>query len=94
MARVTRPQGDATVLQRVLDALDRYGCFRRATATGWLSQCPAHDDRAPSLSVRQGEDGQVLLHCFAGCETAAVLRALGLNFSDLFPRGRQKGRGR
>jgi hypothetical protein len=51
----------------------------------WTACCPAHDDKGPSLAVREGEDGRVLLHCFAGCETAAVLGALGMDMTDLFP---------
>jgi hypothetical protein len=53
---------------------------RRAGA-GWMARCPAHDDREPSLSIRQGEDGKVLVRCHAGCEQAtviAVLRSRGL----------------
>ena len=46
--------------------------------------CPAHEDRAPSLSVRGGDDGRVLLHCHAGCPTASVIEALGLRWCDLF----------
>ena len=42
---------------------------------GGLCRCPAHDDRSPSLSVRVGARS-LLLHCFAGCATADVLRAL------------------
>lgn len=39
--------------------------------------CPAHDNhRTPALSVRQGEDGKLLLHCFAGCDFAAIMNAL------------------
>jgi len=38
-------------------------------------RCPAHDDHGPSLSVRLGERA-ILFHCFAGCETRAVLAAL------------------
>jgi hypothetical protein len=38
--------------------------------------CPAHDDRSPSLSVRIGRT-RLLLHCFAGCKAADILRALG-----------------
>ncbi len=38
--------------------------------------CPAHADRTPSLSVRQGERG-ILVHCFAGCRSEDVLREIG-----------------
>jgi hypothetical protein len=51
----------------------------------WIARCPAHDDRSPSLTVRQLEDGRILAHCFAGCEVGAVLAALGLRMGDLFP---------
>jgi hypothetical protein len=40
-----------------------------------LCCCPAHDDRRPSLSVRQSHKG-ILVHCFAGCEPADVLREI------------------
>src|SRR5215210_2911845 len=48
--------------------------------------CPAHDDREPSLSVAEGEDGRVLVKCFAGCEIEDVVAALGLEMKDLFER--------
>ena len=47
----------------------------RWTAGGGLCRCPAHHDRTPSLSVRPGER-RLLFHCFAGCETGKVIRAL------------------
>lgn len=47
---------------------------RWATTNG-MCRCPAHDDRAPSLSVRLG-DTSLLFHCFAGCESVDVLRAI------------------
>lgn len=37
--------------------------------------CPAHADRSPSLSVRVGHS-RLLFHCFAGCDTRDVLRAI------------------
>jgi hypothetical protein len=50
--------------------------------TGGMCRCPAHDDRTPSLSVRPGER-RLLFHCFAGCETQAVIDALrGLRLLD------------
>lgn len=45
--------------------------------------CPAHNDNSPSLSISRGDKGTIV-HCFAGCETADVLRAVGLKMSDLF----------
>jgi hypothetical protein len=57
----------------------------------WTARCPAHEDKSPSLAVREGEDGRVLLHCFGGCSTADVLGSIGMDMSDLFPAG-DKGR--
>ena len=42
---------------------------------GGMCRCPAHDDHDPSLSVRPGER-RLLFHCFAGCDTSKVIRAL------------------
>jgi protein tyrosine phosphatase len=50
-----------------------------------MAKCPAHQDNSPSLSISEGYDGRVLVHCFAGCTHTAVLAALGLRSSDLFP---------
>lgn len=50
----------------------------------WTACCPAHDDRSPSLSIRE-EDDRVLVHCHAGCSVEAVLGAVGLDMTDLFP---------
>ena len=51
-----------------------------------MCHCPAHEDRTPSLSIRQGDKG-VLVHCFAGCAPAQILRALPLAFpTEVSPR--------
>lgn len=52
----------------------------------WLACCPAHPDRSPSLAVRETPDATILVKCFAGCDTADVLAAVGLDLKDLFPR--------
>ena len=44
-------------------------------SSGGMCRCPAHNDSSPSLSVRLG-DTSLLFHCFAGCETADVMREL------------------
>src|SRR5262245_61182843 len=53
-----------------------------------MARCPAHEDRNPSLSIGVGDDGRVLLHCWAGCTVQAILGALGLELRDLFPDAR------
>jgi len=64
--------------------LDRATGVKQTAPGRWSARCPAHEDRSPSLSIRELEDGRVLIHCFAGCETGDVLAALGLSFGDLF----------
>jgi len=47
----------------------------------WMARCPAHDDRTPSLSLRDTDEGYTLAYCHAGCtqaEVVAALRACGL----------------
>lgn len=51
----------------------------------YVARCPAHDDRSPSLAIKDGDDGRILIHCFAGCEAEDVLSAIGLRFSDVMP---------
>jgi hypothetical protein len=52
----------------------------RRSGRWWACRCPAHDDRAPSLSLRDGERG-LIVRCWAGCDprdVLAELRRLGL----------------
>ena len=49
----------------------------------FMAQCPAHEDRKPSLSAATGDDGRVLLKCHAGCQTEDVLLAMHLTYADL-----------
>src|SRR5690606_38796006 len=57
----------------------------KKSGSGWSACCPAHDDRQPSLSIAEGEDGRVLLKCHAGCSTEAICAAIDLQLSDLMP---------
>ncbi|HIF59752.1 MAG TPA: DNA primase, partial [Rhodospirillales bacterium] len=50
----------------------------------WLARCPAHDDRSPSLAIKE-VDGKTLLHCFAGCSVHDIVGVLELELSDLMP---------
>lgn len=57
----------------------------RRSGQGWQALCPVHDDKRPSLKIDEGDDGKILLKCWAGCKTEDVVTALGLTMSDLFP---------
>lgn len=48
----------------------------RQSNKSWMTRCPAHDDRNPSLCITDGQDHRILVHCFAGCTQAAVIDAL------------------
>lgn len=69
-------------LDNLLSHLDK---VKRTGSGTYQACCPAHADRSPSLSVRELEDGRILLHCFAGCEAHEVLSAIGLDIHALFP---------
>jgi len=42
----------------------------------WQARCPAHEDRNPSLSISEGENGVPLVHCFAGCTQDRLIAVL------------------
>lgn len=50
----------------------------------YMARCPCHNDQQASLSVGVGDDGRVLLHCFAGCDTTDIMQSMGLTMRDLF----------
>jgi len=70
-----------TPLQTVLEVLEGV----RRCGNGWSAKCPGHDDGTASLSVGEGNDGRVLLHCFAGCAFPDIVKAAGVAGTDLFP---------
>ncbi|MFE0701170.1 phage/plasmid primase, P4 family [Streptomyces sp. NPDC058872] len=66
------------------DLLSRFGDVAEHQDGGYVARCPAHDDGRPSLRLWRGEDLKVRITCRAGCDTADVIRAVGLDWSALF----------
>jgi hypothetical protein len=60
---------------------------RRISSGRWVARCPAHADRAPSLTIAEGKDGRALLYCHTGCNLSAILESAGLAMLHLFPAG-------
>lgn len=65
--------------------LQRLDKVRQRGASQWSARCPAHDDKGPSLSIKETAEGAVLVHCFAGCNVDEIVRAVGLDIAALFP---------
>lgn len=70
-----------TKLDAILGQLEKV----RETDEGYQACCPAHDDKTPSLSITQGEDGTILLYCHAGCSIDDICGAMEMKTSELFP---------
>lgn len=75
-------------IELVLSRLDKV----KKTGKGYIALCPAHADKSPSLSLKEGSDGRVLIHCFAGCTAEEVVNEIGLQMSDLFFRSNDASR--
>ena len=48
----------------------------RKAGSAWIARCPAHQDREPSLSITDADDGKVLVRCHAGCDQHRVIASL------------------
>jgi DNA primase len=57
---------------------------------GYMVKCPYHNDKTPSLSIREVENGNILMYCHAGCETENIIAAVDLEWQDLFNNRRRK----
>lgn len=76
---------------KVLERLEEHGSrFSRKGDTSSMAQCPAHDDNNPSLEITK-TDGKTLLKDHGGCDTEAVVAALGLSMADLYDDDKRRG---
>jgi hypothetical protein len=71
----------STPIDRVLSHFE--GVHR--SGAGWMARCSHHADRQASLSIKEGDDGRVLINCFGGCPNLDVVTSAGLSWVDLFP---------
>ncbi len=68
--------------EALLQKLDRV----KQTGPGrWIASAPTREDKHPSMTIRELDDGRVLIHDFGGDSVENILAAVGLTFSDLFP---------
>jgi Protein of unknown function (DUF3631) len=70
----------------------------RSSGNGWITHCPAHDDKTRSLKIDEGQGGRVLLRCFAGCKVDDIVAAVGVTMADIMngngePRTERRSKG-
>lgn len=65
--------------------LSRIDKVKRTGEGKWLVPCPAHNDKSPSLAIKETDDGKILIHCFAGCSVIEIVESIGLTLADLMP---------
>ena len=78
---MTEPAGH---ISEWISALQSRGCKPRRGGKGWRASCPASvheggNKKNPALHIEEGERGNVLATCHAGCEFEDVQAALGLD---------------
>jgi hypothetical protein len=69
----------------ILDVIGRLDHCKSTGEDKYIARCPAHEDRSPSLTIRELADGRILIHCFAGCSPLDVLTSIGLDWESLYP---------
>lgn len=64
------------------------GKERRRSSDNYMTCCPAHDDKNPSLSIRcvsEGNKEKFIFHCFAGCQWKDIVHQIKLRHNiDFF----------
>lgn len=66
----------------------QFASFTNAKKVGknrWITNCPSHPDKHPSLSITEGKRVPVLLKCQSQhCDPKDILKAFGLSWDALF----------
>ncbi len=78
-------------LQDLLSTLQK---VKKTGPARYIALCPAHQDRHPSLTITEKDDGMVLICCWAGCGAADILAAVGMEFDALYPTRTDDHRGK
>lgn len=77
---------EAALEERVYSAEEIASILGKRERSGkdWKCRCPAHEDKNPSLSLRDGDDGKLVAHCYAGCSWEQIAKELekqGINYN-------------
>ena len=60
----------------------------KKSGANWSASCPCRvDDDNPSLSIKEGDDGRVLVQCHRGspCNVNQICESMNIKLKDLYP---------
>ncbi|WP_108934507.1 phage/plasmid primase, P4 family [Streptomyces ardesiacus] len=66
------------------DILAKFAEVTEEADGGYLALCPSHGDSNPSLRIWRGDDLKVRLTCRSGCANKDIIKAVDLEWGDLF----------
>jgi len=72
-------------MSRIDNIVSRLEKVKQTSTEQYIAICPSHQDKSPSLSIKELPDGRVLINCFAGCSASEILGSIGLSLEDLYP---------
>lgn len=67
----------------LIEFIKHFNSVKCTNKNNYMAKCPCHNDKNASLSISE-ENGKILLHCFAGCDTQTIINSIGLTMKDLF----------
>jgi len=72
-------------MSKLDNLLSRLKKVKKTGNDSFIACCPAHDDKSPSMTIREVENGKLLIHCFAECSIENIIGSIGLDFDDIMP---------
>lgn len=69
-------------IEKLLSALNN---VRSRGHNKWIASCPTREDKHPSMAITLCDNGIILIKDFGGESILEILKAIGMNFSDLYP---------
>lgn len=68
----------------LIAAIEAGGWETRSNGAGWMASCSIHEDCTPSVSISEGENGKILLHCHGcGAGYEELLAGYGIDPGDM-----------
>lgn len=73
------------IFEEILDLFAVKANFQpRVSGLGYITRCTVHNDKKPSLYIRQRNDGKTSITCFAACPIQDICASIGLHVRDLY----------